>query len=122
MRSDRVEGLEAVAGDVDDHALVGADLPPLREAPEHDEVQHHDQARADTATPAPGNAGVPSDMYAIPNRRMASDVVALPLFAKLVTDVAVSVKVSLLSDVVSLTTGVRTSIEAPVSVGAPVVL
>jgi nicotinate dehydrogenase subunit B len=31
------------------------------------------------ATPAPGSAGMPSDTYAIPNRRMASQVVSLPL-------------------------------------------
>jgi nicotinate dehydrogenase subunit B len=29
--------------------------------------------------PAPGSAAVPSEMYAIPNRRMATDVVSLPL-------------------------------------------
>lgn len=31
------------------------------------------------ATPAPGGASTPSDMYAIPNRRMATHVVSLPL-------------------------------------------
>src|SRR5256885_4578551 len=31
------------------------------------------------ATPAAGSAGTPSEMYEIPNRRMASQVVALPL-------------------------------------------
>jgi len=31
------------------------------------------------ATPAPGSAGTPSDMYEIPNRRMTSSVVSLPL-------------------------------------------
>ena len=31
------------------------------------------------ATPAAGSAGTPSDMYAIPNRRTASQVVSLPL-------------------------------------------
>jgi nicotinate dehydrogenase subunit B len=31
------------------------------------------------STPAPGNVSTPSDMYTIPNRRMAGEVVALPL-------------------------------------------
>ncbi len=31
------------------------------------------------STPAPGSAATPSDMYAIPNRRMATQVVGLPL-------------------------------------------
>ena len=31
------------------------------------------------ATPNPGSAGAPSEMYAIPHRRMVSDVVGLPL-------------------------------------------
>ncbi len=31
------------------------------------------------ARPSPGSAAVPSDMYAIPNRRMSTDVVSLPL-------------------------------------------
>src|SRR5881409_4310435 len=31
------------------------------------------------ATPAAGRGDVPSEMYAIPNRRMASQVVSLPL-------------------------------------------
>src|SRR5438034_5946541 len=31
------------------------------------------------STPAPGNAATPSDMYAIPNRRMTTEVVGLPL-------------------------------------------
>src|SRR5262245_28571312 len=31
------------------------------------------------ATPAPGSAGTPSEMYAIPNRRMSSDVIGMPL-------------------------------------------
>jgi len=31
------------------------------------------------AKPSAGSAGTPSDMYAIPNRRMSSDVVSLPL-------------------------------------------
>src|SRR5262249_58312106 len=29
--------------------------------------------------PAPGNADIPSDMYAIPNRRMVAEVVSLPM-------------------------------------------
>src|SRR5213593_4125431 len=31
------------------------------------------------AMPAPGNADIPSDMYAIPNRRMIAEVVSLPM-------------------------------------------
>ena len=31
------------------------------------------------AMPAPGNSDVPSDMYAIPNRRMIAEVVSLPM-------------------------------------------
>jgi CO/xanthine dehydrogenase Mo-binding subunit len=46
---------------------------------EHDTVLIAQLTGMRRATPARGSASTPSDMYAIPNRRMAAHVVALPL-------------------------------------------
>jgi CO/xanthine dehydrogenase Mo-binding subunit len=46
---------------------------------EHDTVLIAQLANMRKATPAAGGASTPSDMYAIPNRRMATHVVSLPL-------------------------------------------
>jgi CO/xanthine dehydrogenase Mo-binding subunit len=64
-------------GEVRRHTAPGFLIEPRGEAPAELLVVRH--AGPPSARPAPGRASYPSDMYAVPNRRMAGSVIPLPL-------------------------------------------